>query len=224
MPVEAPSATEGEVRSLPRIGDPAPDFRAETTQGIKSLSDYRGRWVMLFSHPADFTPVCTTELMAFAKRYEEFKKRGVELLGLSIDSIPSHLAWIRDMEAMGTPIPYPIIADLHMKVAGLYGMIHPGASATATVRSVFFIDDKGIIRALIYYPMSLGRNVDELLRVIDGLQTADRLSCSTPVDWRAGEPVVVPPPREASLLETPEQARAKGLDYKTWYLRYKNSN
>lgn len=216
----APGASQSESR-LPRIGEPAPEFEAVTTQGIKRLSDYRGKWLMLFSHPADFTPVCTTELMAFARRYGEFQERGVELLGLSVDSVSSHLAWTRDMAEMGTPIPYPIIADLDMKVATKYGMIHPGESATVTVRTVFFIDDKGTIRALLYYPLSLGRNVDELLRVFDALRTADQNHVSTPVDWTPGQPVVVPAPTTQDKLETREEAESQGLDFRRWYLRLK---
>lgn len=206
---------------LPRIGEPAPDFEAQTTHGVKRLSDYRGKWLMLFSHPADFTPVCTTELMAFARRYGEFQERGVELLGLSVDSVSSHLAWTRDMAEMGTAIPYPIIADLDMKVATRYGMIHPGESATVTVRTVFFVDDKGTIRALLYYPLSLGRNVDELLRVFDALKTADQNRVSTPVDWTPGQSVVVPAPTTQDKLETKEQAEGQGLEFRRWYLRLK---
>lgn len=209
------------VPRLPRIGEPAPDFEAVTTHGIKRLSDYRGKWLMLFSHPADFTPVCTTELMEFARRYGEFQARGVELLGLSVDSVSAHLAWTRDMAEMGTPIPYPIIADLDMKIARLYGMIHPGESSTVTVRAVFFIDDRGTIRALLYYPLSLGRSVDELLRVFDALKTADQYACSTPVDWTPGKPVVVPAPSTQDKMETPEEAQSKGYDYRRWYLRLK---
>jgi peroxiredoxin (alkyl hydroperoxide reductase subunit C) len=213
-----------EIRTLPRIGDPAPDFEAPTSRGVVKLSDYHGKWLMLFSHPADFTPVCTTEISAFARRYDEFQTRGVELLGLSVDSVQSHIAWTRDMAQLGTPIPFPIIADLDMSVSKRYGMLHPSESATQTVRTVFFIDPKGIVRALLYYPMSLGRSVDELLRVIDGLQTADRLGVSTPADWRPGQEVVVPAPKTAAEVETPEEARAKGLNYHTWYLRTKPSN
>ncbi|MCL6594738.1 MAG: peroxiredoxin [Firmicutes bacterium] len=212
---------EEEIRSLPRIGEPAPDFEAPTSRGPVKLSDYNGKWLMLFSHPADFTPVCTTEISAFARRYGEFQARGVELLGLSVDSVHSHIAWTRDMAEMGAPVPFPIIADLDMSVARRYGMIHPNESATATVRAVFFIDPKGIVRAILYYPMSLGRSVDELLRVIDGLQTADRLGVSTPADWRPGSEVIVPAPKSAAEVETPEEARAKGYTYHTWYLRTK---
>ncbi|MBX5464630.1 MAG: peroxiredoxin [Clostridia bacterium] len=209
--------------ALPRIGEPAPDFEAPSTHGVVRLSDYRGKWVMLFSHPADFTPVCTTEISAFAARHDEFQRRNVQLIGLSVDSVPSHLSWTRDMaEIFGHPVPFPIIADLDMHVARLYGMIHPGESQTATVRAVFFIDDQGIVRALIYYPLSLGRNVDELLRVFDALQTTARTGYSTPVDWRPGDPVVVPAPGRADQIQSKEEAERQGLVYKQWYLRLKS--
>jgi peroxiredoxin (alkyl hydroperoxide reductase subunit C) len=212
---------EEEARSLPRIGEAAPDFEAKSTHGAIKLADYNGKWLMLFSHPADFTPVCTTEISAFARRYNEFQARGVELLGISVDSVQSHIAWTHDMAQLGTPIPFPILADLDMSVSRKFGMIHPGESTTQTVRTVFFIDPKGIIRAILYYPMSLGRSVDELLRVFDGLQTADRLGVSTPVDWHPGDEVVVPAPQSVNDVETPDQAKAKGYNFKTWYLRTK---
>ncbi len=210
---------DSEFTTLPRIGDPAPDFEAVTSRGPVRLADYAGKWLMLFSHPADFTPVCTTEISAFARRHGDFQARGVELLGISVDSVPSHIAWTQDMARLGTPIPFPIIADLDMSISRRYGMLHPGESATATVRAVFFIDPKGIVRAMLYYPMSLGRNVDELLRVFDGLQTADRLGVSTPVDWRPGDQVVVPAPKSASEIESEAEAQAKGYTFHTWYLR-----
>lgn len=207
---------------LPRIGEPAPDFEANSTHGPLRLSQYRGQWVMLFSHPADFTPVCTTEISEFARRIEDFSRRQVQLLGLSVDSVPAHLAWTRNMgQRLGKPIPFPIIADLDMKVSRLYGMIHPGESATATVRSVFFIDPEGIIRALLYYPLSTGRNVDELLRVFDSLRLTAEAGYATPVDWIPGNPVVVPAPQTASAILEREQAEAQGLKYEDWYLRFK---
>lgn len=185
--------------SMPRIGDPAPDFTAVTTESAAMrFSEWQGKdnWVILFSHPADFTPVCTTELTEFARRSGEFTARNVKLIGLSIDSIHSHLAWLQNMkEKMGADIPYPMIADIDMKVAALYGMLHPGASATATVRAVFLIDPKRTIRAIVYYPMNVGRNVDEILRLCMALQTADTHACATPVNWRPGDKVVVPPPK-----------------------------
>ncbi|WP_027724307.1 peroxiredoxin [Tuberibacillus calidus] len=208
--------------SLPLLNEPAPDFEAQSTHGPIKLSDYRGKYVVLFSHPGDFTPVCTTELGGFAAEAEEFAKRNVQLIGLSVDSVPSHLAWIRDIERIfDVKVTYPVIADLDMKVAKLYGMIHPGASNTATIRSVFIIDDKGILRAMIYYPMSAGRSIPEILRVIDSLQTTDKTGHTTPANWVPGEPVIVPATPKAGAIESEEEARAKGLDYKSWYLRLK---
>lgn len=210
------------VPQLPRLNEPAPDFEAVTTHGVKRLSDYRGKWVVLFSHPADFTPVCSTEFQAFAAATPEFEKRNVQLIGLSVDSVYSHLAWIQDIERMfGVKIRFPVIADLDMKVATLYGMIHPQAATTSPVRAVFFIDDKGILRAMIYYPLTTGRNIDEILRVIDALQTTDKYGNSTPANWRPGDPVIVPAPTSAEAVGSEEAERAKGLEYKSWYLRLK---
>lgn len=208
---------------MPRILDDAPDFEAKTTQGPLRLSDLTsgGKWVMLFSHPSDFTPVCSTEFLAFARRAEEFKKRNVQLVGLSIDSLYSHIAWARDIEQRtGVQITFPIIADLDQKVAGLYGMVHAAVSDTATIRAVFAIDPKRKIRAILYYPMQLGRNVDELLRIFDALQTSDKNGVSTPADWQPGEPVIVPAP--ATLEAARERAAGEqGLDVEAWYLSKK---
>ena len=192
-----------EITPIPRIGDDAPDFTAITTHGEITFSDWQGDdWVILFSHPADFTPVCTTELTEFANRNAEFSDRGIKLIGLSIDSIHSHVAWVQNInEIMGTKIPYPLIADLDMKVANKYGLIHPGESSTATVRAVFIIDPDRKIRALIYYPLANGRNVDEVVRLIDSLQTTDSNSCATPVNWNVGEKVIVPPPKTEAEVE-----------------------
>jgi len=212
-----------EGNSLPRIGDTAPDFQAVTTQsGEFHFSEWQGQsWVVLFSHPADFTPVCATELMEFARQHETFKARGVKLIGISVDSIHSHLAWLQNMkEKMGVAIPYPMIADMDMKVSRLYGMIHPGASTTATVRAVFVIDPTRIIRALIYYPMSAGRNVDEIVRLVTALQTADKHACATPVNWREGEKVVVPPPKTVADVE--ERLSHQDREIKDFYLSLKD--
>ena len=202
--------------SFPRLNEPAPEFEATTTHGPKKLSDYKGKWVILFSHPADFTPVCTTEFVAFAGIYPDLQKRGVDLLGLSIDSNFSHIAWVRNIEEkLGVKIPFPIIADIDMKVANKYGMVHPGASNTQAVRAVFIIDDKGVLRAMLYYPMSNGRNMDEILRLVDALQTADKHGVATPANWRPGDKVVVPPPRTQADAET----RVKeGYECVDWYL------
>lgn len=208
-------ATATAVASLPRINEPAPDFEAKSTQGMLKLADLKGRWVVLFSHPADFTPVCSTEFVEFARRAEEFKKRNVQLVGLSVDSVTAHIAWIRNMEShFDVKIDFPVIADLDTKVAQKYGLIHPAASETATVRAVFVIDDKGIIRALIYYPMSLGRNIDEILRAVDGLQTGDANACATPANWKPGEQVIVPPPQ---TIADAEQRMQSDYDVTDWY-------
>ncbi len=187
---------------LPRLNEPAPDFEAPTTHGVKKLSDYRGRWLVLFSHPADFTPVCTTEFIGFAKAYDDFQALDTDLLGLSIDSTYSHIAWTRTIkEKFGVEIPFPIIADLSMDVAHRYGMIQPGASDTSTVRCTFVIDDKGIMRAMIYYPLSNGRSIDEVLRIVKALQTSDANGVATPEGWTPGEKVIVPPPSDATEAE-----------------------
>ena len=207
--------------SIPRINDPAPDFTARTTHGPRSLQDYRGRWLILFSHPADFTPVCTTEFIAFARSHDRFQALGCELLGLSIDSTYSHLAWIRNIkENFGVDIPFPIIEDLSMKVAHDYGMIQPGASDTSTVRATFFIDPEGKVRAMVYYPMTNGRSIEEFLRLLEALQTSDQHGVATPEGWQPGEKVVVPAPSTARDAE----ARAKaGYEYVDWYFAKKNA-
>ena len=206
--------------TLPRLNEPAPDFQANSTQGPISLGDYKGKWVVLFSHPADFTPVCTTELSEFARRAPDFEKLNAQLVGLSIDSIYSHLAWTRNIEEkFGVKIPYPIIADLDMKVASAYGMIHPGASSTATVRAVFVIDDKAVVRAMVYYPMTNGRNIDEILRLVTALQTSDKNGVATPCNWNPGEKVIVPPPQTAEAAET---RLNEGYEVTDWYFSKKD--
>lgn len=215
-----------EALSMPKIGDPAPDFTAVTTQSpALRFSEWRGdSWVVLFSHPADFTPVCSTELTEFARRADEFSALDTKLIGLSIDSIHSHLAWIQNLrQILGVEIKYPMIADLDMKVALLYGMVHPGASATATVRTVFVIDPKGIVRAIVYYPMNVGRNVDEIKRVVEALQTADAHACATPVNWVPGQQVVVPPPKTTAEVAERESHRGKDYDVKDFYLSLKDA-
>lgn len=199
---------------IPRIGDPAPDFTAMTTQGEIKFSDWQeGKWVILFSHPADFTPVCSTELTEFARRSDEFAKRDAKLIGLSIDSVHSHLAWRENLrEKMGIEIKYPLIAD-NGAVAQKYGMLHPGASATATVRAVFLIDPKRSVRALVYYPMNVGRNVDEVLRLLDGLQTADKHGVACPVNWKPGDKVIVPPPKTEKEVIQRREAGYEMVDF-----------
>lgn len=185
---------------MPRIGEKAPAFKAVTTQGeINFPGQYKGRWVILFSHPADFTPVCTSEFMTFAAREKEFAKANCKLVGLSVDGLYSHIAWLRTIkekiEYKGmkkVEVKFPLIEDITMEVAKKYGMIQPGESSTKAVRAVFFIDPAGIIRTIIYYPLSLGRNFDELYRVLIGLQTADAYAVALPADWQPGDDVIVP--------------------------------
>ncbi len=205
--------------TFPVLGDPAPDFEAESTHGPIKLSGLRGKWVVMFSHPADFTPVCTTEFMAFAQIYDELKSLNVQLIGLSVDSISAHLAWVHAIkEKMGVAIPFPIMADLSMSVAKKYGMIHPGQSSTAAVRCVFFIDDKGIMRAMIYYPLQNGRFMPEIIRLVKALQTTDTFKVSTPANWQPGDKVVVPPPKTAAEME---KRPTEGYECKDWYLCFK---
>jgi peroxiredoxin (alkyl hydroperoxide reductase subunit C) len=204
-----------EIAKLPRLGEKAPEFEAVTTQGTLRLSDFKGGWLVLFSHPADFTPVCTTEFIAFSEIFDELKQRNTQLLGLSVDSASSHIAWIRNIEEkMAVKIPFPIIADLDKKVGTLYGMIHPGQSKTEAVRCVFVIDPEGIVRAMIYYPLTTGRNMSEILRLLDALQTADKHKVATPANWKLGEPVIVPPPK---TQEEAEERLKQGYDCKDWY-------
>lgn len=202
--------------SMPRLNELAPNFEAKTTHGVKKLADYRGKWLVLFSHPADFTPVCTTEFMAFAKAHEQFSALNCELLGLSIDSNFAHLAWVRNIkEKFGVDIPFPIIEDLSMRVANAYGMIQPGASDTSAVRATFLIDPEGKLRAMVYYPMSNGRSINEFLRLLTALQTSDTHGVATPEGWQPGDKVIVPPPATAEAAE----ARVASGEYECtdWY-------
>ena len=205
---------------LPRINEPAPAFSVNTTHGVRSLDDYKGKWLVLFSHPADFTPVCTTEFIAFAKAADQFKSMNCELLGLSIDSIYSHLAWMQSIQNnFGVEIPFPIIDDIKMEVAQAYGMIHPGAADTQAVRATFFIDPEGKLRAMVYYPMSNGRSIEEFVRLLQAMQTSDAHKIATPEGWTPGCDVIVPPPK------TPEAiAKRKGEGYamKDWYFSTKS--
>lgn len=206
--------------ALPRLNEPAPDFKAVSTQGEITLSQFKGKWVVLFSHPADFTPVCTTEFIAFARNKERFDKLNVQLIGLSIDSIYAHIAWVRNIEQnFGVNITFPVIADLDMKVAQAYGMIHPGAASTATVRCVFIIDDKGVVRAMIYYPLTNGRSVDEILRLVEALQTHEQHKVATPEGWHPGEKVIVPPPLTQSAAE---QRVHEPYEVTDWYFARKS--
>lgn len=200
---------------LPRLNETAPSFEAKTTHGKRKLSDYKGRWLVLFSHPGDFTPVCTTEFIAFAKAYPDFQKLNCDLLGLSIDSTFSHIAWVRNIKQnFAIDIPFPIIDDVSMKVAHAYGMIQPGASDTSPVRSTFLIDDKGILRAMVYYPMSNGRSIREFLRLLTAMQTSDKKGVATPEGWEPGDKVILPPPQ---TVEEAEKRSAQGYEYTDWY-------
>jgi peroxiredoxin (alkyl hydroperoxide reductase subunit C) len=202
--------------SLPRLGAPAPQFEAVTTHGTLKLEDFKGGWLVLFSHPADFTPVCTTEFVAFAKIHSKLRELNCELIGLSIDSVYSHIAWMRNIEAkLGQKITFPVIADLDRKVATLYGMVMPGESKTEASRCVFIIDDKQVLRAMIYYPLSTGRNMDEILRVIQALQTSDKHGVATPANWRPGDKVIVPPANTQELAE--QRTKDANLECKDWY-------
>ena len=201
---------------LPRIGEPAPQFEAETTFGKIKLEDFKGSWLILFSHPADFTPVCTTEFIAFAQIHPKLREMNCELMGLSIDSVFSHIAWVRNIEEkLGQKISFPVIADLNKEVASLYGMIMPGESKTETSRCIFIIDDKQMLRAMIYYPLTTGRNMDEIMRLIQALQTTDKHGVATPANWRPGDKVIVPPPRTAEMAE--ERVKDKTVECKDWY-------
>ncbi len=199
-----------------RIDATAPDFEARSTQGVVRLSDYRGRWLVFFSHPADFTPVCTSEFVAFEKAKDRFAGLNCELLGLSVDSLFAHIAWIKDIEErFGVRISFPIVEDISMAVARAYGMIHEAAATTAAVRSVFFIDPAGIIRALIHYPMNVGRSVGEILRVLAALQESDALEIATPEGWQPGDASVLPPP-----LDQAEADRRSAMNGGAWYLTH----
>ena len=189
-----------QIMAMPRIGDKAPEFKAITTQGnINFPTDYNGKWIILFSHPADFTPVCTSEFMTFAKLEPEFNALNCQLVGLSVDGLYSHIAWLRTIKdkiefkgMKDIEVKFPLIEDITMEVAKKYGMIQPGESSTKAVRAVFVIDPKGIIRAIIYYPLSTGRNFDEIKRLLVAMQTADKYGIATPADWRPGDDVIVP--------------------------------
>ncbi|MFU0799558.1 MAG: peroxiredoxin [Xylanivirga thermophila] len=205
-----------------RIGMQAPDFQAITTFGPLKLSNWKGSWIVFFSHPGDFTPVCTTEFIEFAKAYPAFVKRNTKLLGLSIDSNPSHLAWVHNIYMnTGIAIPFPIVADRDMSIAKKYGMISPEASSTETVRSVFIIDDRQIIRAILSYPLTNGRCIPEIIRLLDALQTSDREKVVTPANWCPGQPVMVPPPKTyEELLE--REGDPEGLRCIDWYWCYRD--
>jgi peroxiredoxin (alkyl hydroperoxide reductase subunit C) len=205
---------EGDAARLPLLHEPAPAFHARTTQGERGLGDYRGRWLIFFAHPADFTPVCASEFIAFSKAYDRFQELGCDLLALSVDSLFAHIAWIANIkERFGVEVPFPIVEDPSMAVARAYGMLHPGAHTSATVRATFVIDPEGIIRAITWYPMNVGRNVDELLRLVTALQTSDKSGVFMPEGWRLGDPALVPPP----LMAPKGKGAAPTVGQTDWY-------
>lgn len=210
-----------EYNPMPRIGDQAPDFNAVTTTGPLKFSEYNeGKWVILFSHPADFTPVCTTEMTGFALNGSFFAEHNTRLIGLSIDSIHSHIAWVNAVdEKTGVLFDFPIIADLDMKVAKLYGMLQPGESETAAVRAVFIIDPTGKIRLIMYYPLNVGRNMDEIKRALLALQTSDQHKVAMPLNWQPGDKVIVGAPKTLEALK--ERKADTGLEITDWYLAKK---
>ena len=208
------TTTDESVPSFPRLNEPAPDFTQVSTNGPITLSDLRGKWVVLFSHPADFTPVCTTEFVGFAELQDEFESRDVQLIGLSVDSVHSHIAWLRNIEDnFGVQVRFPVLADLDMSVAKAYGMIQPGAP-TSAVRAVFMIDPQGVLRAMLYYPLTTGRNMDEVLRLVDALQLNTEHGLATPANWRPGDACIVPPP---TTKDGADRRPSEGYDTVDWY-------
>lgn len=216
---------ENQVVSMPRIGEPAPEFKAVTTQGeINFPHDYKGNWVILFSHPADFTPVCTSEFMTFASMEDKFAQANCKLVGLSVDGLYSHIAWLRTIKEKieykgmkNVEVKFPLIEDITMNVAKKYGMIQPGESSTKAVRAVFFIDPKGIIRTIIYYPLSLGRNFEELYRVLIALQTADEFGVATPADWQPGDDVIVPTAGSCGVAKERMESKDENVKCYDWF-------
>jgi peroxiredoxin (alkyl hydroperoxide reductase subunit C) len=210
---------------MPRIGDKAPSFKAVTTQGeINFPEQYAGSWVILFSHPADFTPVCTSEFMTFASMEEKFNQANCKLVGLSVDGLYSHIAWLRTIKEKiefkgmkNVEVKFPLIEDITMEISRKYGMIQPGESSTKAVRAVFFIDPKGIIRTIIYYPLSLGRNFEELYRVLIALKTADEFGIATPADWQPGDDVIVPPAGSCNTAKDRVEGKEEGVECKDWF-------
>ena len=216
---------ENQVNVMPRIGEKAPSFEAVTTQGkIHFPEDYKGKWKILFSHPADFTPVCTSEFMTFGRMSDEFEALNCQLVGLSVDGLYSHIAWLRTIHdriayrgMQHVEVKFPLIADLTMKVANLYGMVQPGESSTSAVRAVFFIDPEGIIRTIMYYPLSLGRNFDEIKRVLIGLQTSDRFNVALPADWRPGDEVIVPTAGSCGVAKNRMEGKEGEMHCYDWF-------
>mgnify|MGYP003584492432 FL=1 len=212
---------EEKVFLMPRIGDMAPDFEAVTTTGKLKFSEYnKGSWVVFFLHPADFTPVCTTEMSGFANEKEFKAKQNTKLIGLSIDSIHAHIAWVNAVhEKTGVLFEFPIVADISMEVSKLYGMLQPGESETAAVRAVFIMDPEGKVRLIMYYPLNVGRNMAEIKRALLALQTSDEHKVAMPLDWQPGDKVIVPAPKTVEALA---ERKSSDLEMVDWYLAKKS--
>ena len=214
---------------IPLIGEKAPSFTAETTQGMVNFpEDYAGKWVVFFSHPADFTPVCTTEFMTFASMQPEFEKLNCKLLGLSIDSTYSHIAWLRTIkekicykDMKGLEVDFPVISDLTMEVSKAFGMLQPGASNTQAVRAVFIMDPEAVVRAILFYPMSNGRNMDEVLRLLKAMQLSDQHKVATPANWQPGDDVIVPPPGSCGSAKERTASPGEGTTVLDWFMTLK---
>lgn len=223
---------EQEVVRLPLIGDPAPSFKAKTTMGpLNFPEDYKGKWVILFSHPADFTPVCTTEFMTFAVMQEEFRKLNTELIGLSIDSIYAHIAWLRTIKEKiefkgmkDVEVNFPLIEDLKMDVSRKFGMVQPNASTTQAVRAVFIMDPEAKVRAILYYPLSTGRNMDEIKRLIIAMQKADKEQIATPANWQPGDDVIVPPPGSCGTAKERVQNQDENTYCLDWFMCFRKES
>lgn len=218
-----------EAPRMPLIGDVAPSFKARTTMGdINFPGDYKGKWVILFSHPADFTPVCTTEFMTFASMQEDFRKLNTELIGLSIDSIYAHIAWLRTIKEKieykgmkNVEVLFPVIEDLKMDVAKAFGMLQPNASTTQAVRAVFIMDPAAKVRAILYYPLSMGRNMDEIMRMIIAMQKADKEQIATPANWQPGEDVIIPPPGSCGAAKDRVESQDDNTYCLDWFMCFK---
>jgi len=222
-------SNQEEVVRLPLIGDPAPSFRAKTTMGpLNFPEDYKGKWVILFSHPADFTPVCTTEFMTFATMQEDFRKLNTELIGLSIDSIYAHIAWLRTIKEKiefngmkNVEVNFPVIEDLKMDVSRKFGMVQPNASTTQAVRAVFIMDPDSKVRAILYYPLSTGRNMDEIKRMIIAMQKADKEQIATPANWQPGDDVIIPPPGSCGVAKDRVESQDDDKYCLDWFMCFK---
>ena len=217
-----------QITRLPLIGDKAPEFKALTTKGTVNFpEDYKGKWVLFFSHPSDFTPVCTTEFMTLASMQDEFKEMNVELLGLSVDSLYSHIAWVRSIEDLewkdmkNIKVDFPVIADLNTKVSTKYGMLQPNVSSTQAVRAVFVIDPEGVIRSIIYYPLTTGRNFNEIKRMIRAIQKSDQMHVSTPADWQPGDDLIIPTPLTVEEADAAMEEAGDDVYALDWFLRFK---